>query len=88
MSLTVLRSKMKALVVDDDDVIRSNVADVLITDGWEVCEASSAEEALELLDRERWSLVFCDVQLSTDGPHDGYHVLRRFNDENRRRKSF
>ncbi|HEY5837692.1 MAG TPA: sigma-54 dependent transcriptional regulator, partial [Pyrinomonadaceae bacterium] len=81
MSLTVLRSKMKALVVDDDDVIRSNVAEVLITDGWEVCEASSAEQALELLDRERWSLVFCDVQLSTDGPHDGYHVLRRFTDE-------
>src|SRR5687767_8999695 len=81
MSLTVVRSKMKALVVDDDDVIRSNVAEVLITDGWEVCEASSAEQALELLDRERWSLVFCDVQLSTDGPHDGYHVLRRFTDE-------
>ena len=81
MSLTVVRSKMKALVVDDDDVIRSNVAEVLITDGWEVCEASSAEQALELLDREQWSLVFCDVQLSADGPHDGYHVLRRFNDE-------
>lgn len=81
MSLTVLRSKMKALVVDDDDVIRSNVAEVLITDGWEVCEASSAEQALELLDRERWSLVFCDVQLSTDGVQDGYHVLRSFTEE-------
>src|SRR5688572_3526407 len=81
MSVTLLRSKMKALVVDDDDVIRSNVAEALISDGWEVCEASSAEQALELLDRERWALVFCDVRLSTNGPHDGYHVLRRFTEE-------
>ena len=81
MSLTLLRAKMKALVVDDDDVIRSNVAEALISDGWEVCEASSAEQALELLDRERWSLVFCDVRLSTNDLHDGYHVLRRFTDE-------
>ncbi|HEV2904584.1 MAG TPA: response regulator, partial [Pyrinomonadaceae bacterium] len=72
---------MKALVVDDDDVIRSNVAEVLITDGWEVCEASSAEEALELLRREPWALVFCDVRLSTDEAQDGYHVLRSFTEE-------
>src|SRR5687767_2988538 len=81
MSLTLLRSKMKALVVDDDDVIRSNVAEVLINDGWEVCEVSSAEQALELLDREPWALVFCDVKLSTDGVQDGYHILRSFTEE-------
>jgi DNA-binding NtrC family response regulator len=72
---------MKALIVDDDDVIRSNVAEVLIHDGWEVCEASSAEQALELLNRERWSLVFCDVKLSADDAHDGYDVLRNFTEE-------
>ena len=69
---------MKALVVDDDDVIRSNVAEVLTNEGWEVCQASSAEQALELLDREPWALVFCDVRLSTDESQDGYHVLRSF----------
>ena len=81
MSLTLLRSKMKALVVDDDDVIRSNVAEVLINEGWEVCQASSAEQALELLDREPWALVFCDVRLSNDGAQDGYHILRSFTEE-------
>lgn len=78
MSLNLSRSKMKALVVDDDDVIRRNVAEVLTNDGWEVCEASSAEQALELINRNQWSLVFCDVKFSTDGAHDGYHVLRNF----------
>lgn len=69
---------MKALVVDDDDLIRSNVAEVLSNDGWEVTEANSAPRALELLRGYAWSLVFCDVRLSTKNDHEGYDVLRSF----------
>src|SRR6184192_1553485 len=69
---------MKALVVDDDDLIRSNVAEVLSNDGWEVTEAESAQRALELLRGYAWSLVFCDVRLSTKNDHEGYDVLRSF----------
>jgi len=72
---------MNALVVDDDDLIRSNVAEALTTDGWMVAEASSAEEAMESLRRETWSLVFCDVRLSARNDHEGYDVLRRFTEE-------
>jgi two-component system response regulator AtoC len=72
---------MKALVVDDNDLIRSNVAEVLREDGWEVSEASSAEEAFELLHHDDWSLVFCDVRLSDKGSEEGYAVLRRFTAE-------
>src|SRR2546421_12890208 len=72
---------MRALVIDDDEVIRGNVAEVLSNEGWEVNEASSTEQALELLHGEVWSLVFCDVKLSTDGDRDGYHILRSFNQE-------
>ncbi|HKC65383.1 MAG TPA: response regulator, partial [Pyrinomonadaceae bacterium] len=54
--------KMKALVVDDNDVIRGNVSEVLREDGWEVFEADSAEQAFEMLQQDRWSLVFCDVR--------------------------
>jgi two-component system, NtrC family, response regulator AtoC len=72
---------MKALVIDDDDVIRSNVAEVLSNEGWEVDEATSAEKALELLRRETWSLVFCDVKLSANNDYEGYDVLRSFTEE-------
>jgi DNA-binding NtrC family response regulator len=72
---------MKALVVDDDDVVRRNVAEVLSEEGWEVSEAVSADEALRLLNSEVWSLVFCDVKLSTDNGPDGYHVLRSFTEK-------
>jgi len=72
---------MKALVVDDDDLIRSNVAEVLSNEGWEVTEAESAERALELLHAHVWSLVFCDVRLSARNDYEGYGVLRSFNEE-------
>src|SRR5215831_14384355 len=56
--------ELRALVVDDDDLIRSNVAEVLSNEGWDVTEAESAERALALLRDGAWSLVFCDVKLS------------------------
>src|ERR687884_157042 len=72
---------MKALVVDDNDVIRGNVSEVLREDGWEVFEAVSAEQAFEMLQQDQWSLVFCDVRLSDNRRDEGYAVLRRFNEE-------
>ena len=72
---------LKALVVDDDDLIRSNVAEVLSNEGWDVTEAESAERALDLLRGDAWSLVFCDVKLSGNNDYEGYDVLRRFNEE-------
>jgi DNA-binding NtrC family response regulator len=69
---------MKALVVDDEAVIRDIVADVLRADGWTVSEADTAERAFELLSDDNWSLVFCDVVL---GGEDGFSVLRRFKEE-------
>src|ERR1044071_10307843 len=74
-------NNMKALVVDDNDLIRSNVAEVLREDGWEVSEAESAEAAFEMLNRDGWALVFCDVKLSDTNSGEGYDVLRRFTEE-------
>src|SRR5947207_2441127 len=70
-------SDMKALVVDDDSLIRRNVAEVLRNDGWEVYEAESAEQAMEMLHRELWPLVFCDVRLSTGESGSGKEIGAR-----------
>ena len=40
---------MKALVIDDNELVRDNVAEVLRGEGWEVCEADSAARAFEML---------------------------------------
>jgi two-component system response regulator AtoC len=67
-----------ALVIDDETQIRTFVAEVLRSDGWEVSEASTAEETFKMLHEQPWMLVFCDVVLG--GPN-GYEVLRRFEQE-------
>jgi two-component system, NtrC family, response regulator AtoC len=73
---------MKALVIDDNELVRSNVAEVLRGEGWEVCEAESAARAFELLGGgDGWELVFCDVKLSDSQEAEGYAVLRRFVEE-------
>jgi DNA-binding NtrC family response regulator len=73
---------MRALVVDDEEIIRENLVEALRAEGWSVSEASSAEQAIEMLEEEQpWALVFCDVKLGGDGSHDGYTVLRRFTEE-------
>ena len=64
-----------ALIIDDEPQVRGLVAEVLRSDGWEVSEASTADEAFRILNDQQWTLVFCDVVL---GGTDGYEVLRRF----------
>ena len=72
---------MKALVIDDENLVRDNVAETLRAEGWTVSEAESAERAFELLRDGEWSLVFCDVLLGGPGNPDGFAVLRRFTEE-------
>jgi two-component system response regulator AtoC len=73
--ITTVTGKMQALVVDDDLQVRRFVADILRGDGWQVGEAETAGQALEMLGAQRWSLVFCDVML---GGESGFDVLRHF----------
>jgi len=69
---------LQALVIDDEAQVRRFVSQVLEDEGWEVSEASSAEQAFEMLPQREWSVVFCDVIL---GGADGFTVLRRFKED-------
>ncbi|HZS06770.1 MAG TPA: sigma-54 dependent transcriptional regulator [Blastocatellia bacterium] len=69
---------MNALVIDDEPLIRENMAEILRADGWAVSEAESAERALSLLQSGRWNLVFCDIRLGAEDNRDGLIVLERF----------
>jgi two-component system response regulator AtoC len=73
-----MNEELRALVVDDDRQVRSFVISVLNQNGWKTNEASSAEQAFEMLNSHSWSLVLCDVVL---GGKDGYQVLRRYRHE-------
>lgn len=52
----------RVLVVEDDEMVRSHVISLLVSLGYDVQEASSAEHALLLLEEEqRFDLLFTDV---------------------------
>jgi len=70
-----MNQDLQALIVEDDPQVSSFIADVLRTDGWNVREVNSAEQAFGTLSKGRWKIVFCDVVL---GGEDGYAVLRHF----------
>jgi two-component system, OmpR family, KDP operon response regulator KdpE len=56
-------SKGRILVVDDDPQIRRVMRVTLIAQGFEVRDARSAEQAFEILEREKFDLVLLDINL-------------------------
>ncbi|MFH1813104.1 MAG: EAL domain-containing protein [Pseudomonadota bacterium] len=62
------------LLVDDDVMVRLMATEALISAGFEVMEAASGEQALELFDHHGFSLVLLDVNMSG---MDGFEVCRR-----------
>ena len=58
--MTALR---KALVVDDDPVVRKSFDRVLSGKGYAVITAESGEEALHKLDEEKYDIVYSDVRM-------------------------
>ena len=51
----------KILVVDDDDLVQIAVSELLRSRGYDVTTASSGEEALQILDGDRFDLCLIDV---------------------------
>lgn len=62
------------LVVEDEVLIRALLSDELRANGFKVLEASSAEDAITVLDSVRLDLLFIDVHLP--GRTNGLDVAR------------
>ncbi len=73
-----VKKDLYALVIDDDPQVSGFVTEVLRTEGWNVTEAGTAEQAFAIMSEKKWLVVFCDVVL---GGTDGYAVLRRFSEK-------
>ena len=56
-------ARVRILVVDDDDDVRSVAATMIEEIGYEVVAAESGEAALKVLDREEFALVLTDVAM-------------------------
>ncbi|MFQ5801163.1 MAG: response regulator [Candidatus Hydrothermarchaeales archaeon] len=62
------------LVVDDEEDILFILKNVLSRRGYEVREASSGEECLEMLEKEKPDLIFMDIMMPGI---DGWEVARK-----------
>ena len=63
------QKSLRALVVDDVPFIRQLITGILSQEGWDVVEAGSGAEALELLSRDRnFSVILMDIYLSGHRP--------------------
>ena len=54
---------MKILVVDDEKYIRSSLCEILVDEGYEADSAENGKTALEMVSKEKYSVIFCDIKM-------------------------
>ncbi|HKR08972.1 MAG TPA: sigma-54 dependent transcriptional regulator [Gemmatimonadaceae bacterium] len=65
--------RLRALIVDDDRTLREGCASVLRSEGFVVEVAARGEEAIEMIRRQRFDIMFVDVYMT---PVSGIDVLK------------
>ena len=64
-------SKKTILLIDDEQSFLEPLADALQSEGYRVLKAKTADEAFDLLERERIDLVTIDIMLDPGGAFEG-----------------
>src|SRR5256885_5772772 len=72
-SFNPLSERMRALIVDDDRTLREGCASVLRSEGFIVEVTARGEEAIEMVRRQRFDIMFVDVYMT---PVTGIDVLK------------
>ena len=68
---------MKILVIDDERSIRNSLKEILMDEGYEVDVAEDGAAGCEMAEKERYSVIFCDIKMPN---MDGIEVLSRLNE--------
>jgi two-component system CheB/CheR fusion protein len=77
---TVRAEERRVLIVDDNDALRSNIREMLEDEDWEVEEARSGAEALEVLRRFRPAVILLDYRMPDLGGDEVLQQLRASNE--------
>ena len=70
-------AKTYVLVVDDEESIRTLLADALAEEGYEARTAASTNEALSTVDRRVPDVIVLDMRMPDDGPRFKSELRRR-----------
>ena len=69
-----MKSAVRIMVVDDEKIVRESLSVWLQKFGYEVVPVEGGQEALDLLDREEWSILLVDLKMPRI---DGIEVLNK-----------
>ncbi len=73
--------KAKILVVDDDNNLRETLAELLELEGYDVYQAESAKECMELVRGDFFHVILMDYNLGDGTGLDLINEIRRFNEK-------
>ncbi len=59
----------KILIVDDEMILRESLAAWLMRDGYDVTSVASGEEAIDLVTKESFDIVFFRYKIRRNGRH-------------------
>src|ERR1051326_2241662 len=62
----------RILIVDDEELIRETLKDILTHEGYEVSEAADGNQAIGLLKKNKYDVLLCDIKMPKV---DGMEVL-------------
>ena len=68
---------MKILIIDDERSIRNSLKEILVDEGYDVDVAENGVQGCQMVDNERYSVIFCDIKMPE---MDGLEVLDRLNE--------
>jgi len=69
---------MKILIIDDERAIRNSLSEILADEGYEVDTAEDGAIGVEMAEKEKYSVVFCDIKMPK---MDGQEVLDAFREK-------
>uniref|UniRef100_UPI003FF14C80 sigma-54-dependent transcriptional regulator n=1 Tax=Candidatus Cryptobacteroides bacterium TaxID=3085639 RepID=UPI003FF14C80 len=65
---------MKILIVDDERAIRNSLSEILSDEGYNVEVAEDGPTAIEMAEKERYDVIFCDIKMPN---MEGTEVLEK-----------
>ncbi len=75
----IYKMNKKVLIVDDDQAILNMVSKVIRSNSMDYETATSGEEALYLIDEQKYDLMLLDINMSGI---DGFEVIKKLREEN------
>ena len=72
-----MSARLRVLVVDDEEVIRDVLENVIAREGWDVSTAENAAEALEIFENDPADVVLLDLMLPDRSGLDVLREMRR-----------